>query len=60
MSDDGAIFAAKPSRPLNAALAALQRFYGWARETGRIKANPTAKLKPIATPAIVPLRVPPR
>src|SRR2546429_5282326 len=26
---------------VNAALAALQRFYGWARDTGRVKANPT-------------------
>jgi site-specific recombinase XerD len=34
---------------VNAALAALQRFYGWARDTGRTKTNPTANLK--ASPA---------
>src|SRR4051794_10186967 len=27
---------------VNAALAALQRFYGWARDTGRVKTSPTA------------------
>jgi site-specific recombinase XerD len=39
---------------VNAALAALQRFYGWARDTGRIKANPTARLKPIASQPLAP------
>jgi site-specific recombinase XerD len=39
---------------LNAALAALQRFYGWARDTGRVKANPTAKLKPITSQPLAP------
>jgi len=39
---------------VNAALAALRRFYGWARDTGRIKANPTAKLKPIANQPLAP------
>lgn len=39
---------------VNAALAALQRFYGWARDTGRIKADPTAKLKPIARQPLAP------
>ncbi|MDQ6674800.1 MAG: tyrosine-type recombinase/integrase [Chloroflexota bacterium] len=39
---------------MNAALAALQRFYGWARDTGRVKANPTAKLKPIASQPLAP------
>jgi site-specific recombinase XerD len=39
---------------VNAALAALQRFYGWAQETGRINANPTAKLKPIAAQPLAP------
>jgi site-specific recombinase XerD len=39
---------------VNAALAALQRFYEWARDTGRVKANPTAKLKPIASQPLAP------
>jgi site-specific recombinase XerD len=39
---------------VNAALAALQRFYGWARDTGRVKANPTAKLKPLARQPLAP------
>jgi site-specific recombinase XerD len=39
---------------VNAALAALQRFYGWARDTGHVKANPTAKLKPIASQPLAP------
>jgi site-specific recombinase XerD len=39
---------------VNAALAALQRFYGWARDTGRVKANPTAKLKPIPSQPLAP------
>src|SRR5437016_1557949 len=39
---------------VNAALAALQRFYGWARDTGRVKANPTAKLKPVASQPLAP------
>ena len=39
---------------VNAALAALQRFYGWARDTGLVKANPTAKLKPIASQPLAP------
>jgi len=39
---------------VNAALAALRRFYGWARETGRVKGNPTAKLKPIASQPLAP------
>jgi site-specific recombinase XerD len=39
---------------VNAALGALQRFYGWARDTSRVRANPTAKLKPIATRPLAP------
>jgi integrase/recombinase XerC len=39
---------------VNAVLAALQRFYGWARETGRVKTNPTAKLKPLASQPLAP------
>jgi integrase/recombinase XerD len=39
---------------VNAALAALQRFYGWARDTGLVKTNPTAKLKPIASQPLAP------
>jgi site-specific recombinase XerD len=39
---------------VNAALAALQRFYTWARDTGRVKTNPTAKLKPIASQPLAP------
>jgi site-specific recombinase XerD len=39
---------------VNAALAALQRFYGWARETGRLNSDPTAKLKPIASQPLAP------
>jgi integrase len=39
---------------VNAALAALQRFYGWARDSGRIKAIPTAKLRPIASQPLAP------
>ena len=39
---------------VNAALAALQRFYGWAQETARVKTNPTAKLKPIANQPLAP------
>lgn len=39
---------------VNAALAALQRFYGWARDTGRVTTNPTAKLKPIASQPLAP------
>src|SRR6266702_1434756 len=39
---------------VNAALAALQRFYGWAQETARAKTNPTAKLKPIANQPLAP------
>jgi site-specific recombinase XerD len=40
---------------VNAAIAALQRFYAWARDTNRVKANPTAKLKPVATQPLAPL-----
>jgi integrase len=39
---------------VNAALAALQRFYGWAQDTGFVKTNPTAKLKPIANQPLAP------
>jgi integrase/recombinase XerC len=39
---------------VNAALAALQRFYGWAQETGRARTNPTAKLKPLASQPLAP------
>src|SRR5216684_1093233 len=39
---------------VNAALAALQRFYGWARDAGLVKTNPTAKLKPIASQPLAP------
>jgi site-specific recombinase XerD len=39
---------------VNAALAALQRFYAWARDTDRVKANPTAKLKPIMSQPLAP------
>jgi len=39
---------------VNAALAALQRFYGWARDSGRIKTDPTVKLKPIAGQPLAP------
>jgi site-specific recombinase XerD len=39
---------------VNGALAALQRFYGWARDTSRVRANPTAKLKPIRTQPLAP------
>jgi site-specific recombinase XerD len=39
---------------VNAAVAALQRFYGWAQDTGRLKTNPTVKLKPIATQPLAP------
>lgn len=39
---------------VNAALAALQRFYAWARDSGYVKANPTAKLKPIASQQLAP------
>jgi site-specific recombinase XerD len=39
---------------VNAALAALQWFDGWARDYGRVKANPAAKLKPIARQQLAP------
>ena len=39
---------------VNAALAALQRFYGWAHDTGRAKVNPTAKLKSVASQPLAP------
>ena len=39
---------------VNAALAALQRFYGWARDNGRVRTNPTARLKPIASQPLAP------
>ncbi len=39
---------------VNAALAALHRFHVWARDTGHVKANPTAKLKPIASQTLAP------
>jgi site-specific recombinase XerD len=39
---------------VNAALAALQRFYAWTRDTGRVKTDPTAKLKPIASQPLAP------
>jgi len=39
---------------VNAALAALQRFYGWAQETGRARTNLTARLKPIASQPLAP------
>jgi site-specific recombinase XerD len=39
---------------VNAALATLQRFYVWARDSNRIKTNPTAKLKPIANQPLAP------
>jgi site-specific recombinase XerD len=49
-------FLANRQKPasVNAALAALQRFYRWAHDTGRTKANPTAKLKPIASQPLAP------
>jgi len=39
---------------VNAALAALQRFYGWARDAGRVRMNPAGKLKPIASQPLAP------
>jgi site-specific recombinase XerD len=39
---------------VNAALAALHRFYSWARDTGRVTANPTTRLKPIASQPLAP------
>src|SRR5215207_3359011 len=39
---------------VNAALAALHRFYGWAVSSRRMAADPTAKLKPIATQPLAP------
>jgi site-specific recombinase XerD len=39
---------------VNAALATLQRFYAWARDTGRVRTDPTAKLKPIASQPLAP------
>jgi site-specific recombinase XerD len=39
---------------VNAALAALQRFYAWAMATSRVKADPTAKLKPLARQPLAP------
>jgi site-specific recombinase XerD len=39
---------------VNAAVAALQRFYSWARDSGRVEANPAAKLKPIASQPLAP------
>jgi site-specific recombinase XerD len=39
---------------VNAVLAALKRFYGWARDTGRVKTDPTAKLKPMASQRLAP------
>lgn len=39
---------------VNAAMAALQRFYAWARDTGRVKVNPTTKLKPVASQPLSP------
>jgi site-specific recombinase XerD len=39
---------------VNASLAALQRFYAWAHDTGRMQANPTTKLKPIARQPLAP------
>jgi integrase/recombinase XerC len=39
---------------VNAALAALQRFYAWARDTGRIRTDPTAKVKLIASQPLAP------
>jgi site-specific recombinase XerD len=39
---------------VNAALAALQRFYAWARDTGRATTDPTAKLEPIASQPLAP------
>jgi site-specific recombinase XerD len=39
---------------VNAALAALQRFFTWARDTGRVKTDPTRKLKPIASQSLAP------
>jgi len=39
---------------VNAALAALQRFYGWAQYAGFAKTNPTGKIKPIANQPLAP------
>ena len=39
---------------VNAALAALHRFYAWAVSSRRMQADPTAKLKPIATQPLAP------
>jgi site-specific recombinase XerD len=39
---------------VNAALAALQRFYGWARDTDRVKTDPTRKLRPMASQSLAP------
>jgi integrase/recombinase XerC len=39
---------------VNAALAALQRFYAWAQDTDHIKMNPAVKLKPMASQPLAP------
>ena len=39
---------------VNAALAALHRFYGWIVSSRRMPADPTARLKPIATQPLAP------
>jgi site-specific recombinase XerD len=39
---------------VNAALAALQRFYGWARDTGRVTVDPSVKMKPIVSQPLAP------
>jgi integrase/recombinase XerD len=38
----------------NAALAALHRLYAWAAATRRLRADPTAKLKPVPSQALAP------
>jgi site-specific recombinase XerC len=39
---------------VNAALAALRRFYRWATATRRMKTDPTAKLKPVPSQLLAP------
>jgi integrase/recombinase XerC len=47
---------AKHQKPasVNAALAALRRFYTWAAATRRVKSDPTAKVKPVAAQPLAP------
>ena len=49
-----ALAAGQKPASVNAALAVLRRFYTWALSSGRMKADPTARVKPLASQPLAP------